>query len=65
VGRDSSAPEEERLVMGGSRCWRRRRYGHRITLSIDRPKLTPEEEKKLMAAERNNRVSERRSSDRP
>jgi arylsulfatase len=30
----------------------------KITLTIDRPKLTPEDEKKLMAAERNNRASE-------
>jgi len=30
----------------------------RITLTIDRPKLTPEDEKKLMEAQRNNRVSE-------
>jgi arylsulfatase len=30
----------------------------KITLSIDRPKLTPEDEKKLMEAQRNNRVSE-------
>ena len=31
---------------------------NRITLTIDRPKLTPEDEKKLMQAQRNNRVSE-------
>jgi len=31
---------------------------NRITLSIDRPKLTPEDEKKLMAAQRNNKTSE-------
>ncbi len=30
----------------------------KITLSIDRPKLTPEDEKKLMAAQRNNKMSE-------
>jgi arylsulfatase len=30
----------------------------KITLTIDRTKLTPEDEKKLMAAERNNRASE-------
>jgi arylsulfatase A-like enzyme len=30
----------------------------RITLTIDRPKLSPEDEKKLMQAQRNNRVSE-------
>lgn len=30
----------------------------RITLTIDRPKLTPEDEQKLMQAQRNNRVSE-------
>jgi len=30
----------------------------RITLTIDRPKLTPEDEKRLMQAQRNNRVSE-------
>ena len=31
---------------------------NKITLSIDRPKLTPEDEKKLMQAQRNNKVSE-------
>lgn len=31
---------------------------NKITLAIDRPKLTPEDEKKLMQAQRNNRVSE-------
>jgi arylsulfatase len=31
---------------------------NKITLTIDRPKLTPEDEKKLMQAQRNNRVSE-------
>ena len=30
----------------------------KITLSIDRPKLTPEDEKKLMAAQRDNKTSE-------
>jgi hypothetical protein len=30
----------------------------RITPTIDRPKLTPEDEKRLMQAQRNNRVSE-------
>jgi arylsulfatase len=30
----------------------------KITLSIDRPKLTPGDEKKLMEASRNNRASE-------
>ena len=30
----------------------------KITLSIDRPKLTPEDEKRLMAAQPNNRASE-------
>jgi arylsulfatase A-like enzyme len=30
----------------------------KITLTIDRPKLTPEDEKKLMQAQRNNRASE-------
>jgi hypothetical protein len=30
----------------------------KITLTIDRPKLTPEDEKKLMEAQRNNRASE-------
>ena len=30
----------------------------KITLSIDRPRLTPEDEKKLMEAERSNRASE-------
>jgi arylsulfatase len=30
----------------------------KITLTIDRPKLTPEDEKKLMAAQRNNKASE-------
>jgi hypothetical protein len=30
----------------------------KITLTIDRPKLTPEDEKKLMQATRNNKVSE-------
>jgi len=30
----------------------------RITLTIDRPKLTPEDEKKLMEAQRNNKASE-------
>jgi hypothetical protein len=30
----------------------------KITLSIDRPKLTPEDEKKLMAAQRDNKASE-------
>jgi hypothetical protein len=30
----------------------------KITLSIDRPKLTPEDEKKLMEAQRNNKASE-------
>jgi hypothetical protein len=29
-----------------------------ITLTIDRPKLTPEDEKKLMQAQCNNRTSE-------
>ena len=31
---------------------------NKITLSIDRPKLTPEDEKKLMQAQRNNKASE-------
>ena len=31
---------------------------NKITLSIDRPKLTPEDEKKLMQAQRNNKTSE-------
>jgi arylsulfatase len=31
---------------------------NKVTLTIDRPKLTPEDEKKLMAAQRNNKVSE-------
>ncbi len=31
---------------------------YKVTLSIDRPKLTPEDEKKLMDAQRNNKVSE-------
>jgi len=31
---------------------------NKITLTIDRPKLTPEDEKKLMQAQRNNRASE-------
>jgi hypothetical protein len=30
----------------------------KLTLTIDRPKLTPEDEKKLMQARRNNKVSE-------
>jgi arylsulfatase len=30
----------------------------KITLTVDRPKLTPEDEKKLMEAERNNKTSE-------
>jgi arylsulfatase A-like enzyme len=30
----------------------------KLTLTIDRPKLTPEDEKRLMAAQRNNRASE-------
>jgi arylsulfatase len=30
----------------------------KITLTVDRPQLTPEDEKKLMQAQRNNRVSE-------
>lgn len=30
----------------------------RLTLTIDRPKLTPEDEKTLKEAQRNNRVSE-------
>jgi len=30
----------------------------KITLTIDRPKLTPEDEKRLMAAGRNNKTSE-------
>jgi arylsulfatase len=31
---------------------------HKITLTIDRPKLTPEDEKKLTEAQRNNKASE-------
>jgi arylsulfatase len=31
---------------------------NRVTLTIDRPKLTPEDEKKLMQAQRNNKTSE-------
>ncbi len=31
---------------------------NKITLTIDRPKLTPEDEKKLMQAQRNNKTSE-------
>jgi len=31
---------------------------NKITLTIDRPKLTPEDEKRLMHAQRNNKVSE-------
>jgi hypothetical protein len=31
---------------------------NKITLTIDRPKLTPEDEKKLMQAQRNNKASE-------
>jgi arylsulfatase len=30
----------------------------KLTLAIDRPKLTPEDEKKLMKVQRNNKVSE-------
>ena len=30
----------------------------KLTLKIDRPKLTPEDEKRLMQAQRNNRASE-------
>jgi hypothetical protein len=30
----------------------------KITLTIDRPKLTPEDEKRLMEAQRNNKASE-------
>ena len=30
----------------------------KLTLTIDRPKLSPEDEKKLMEAERNNHMSE-------
>ena len=30
----------------------------KLTLKLDRPKLTPEDEKRLMEAERNNKVSE-------
>jgi hypothetical protein len=30
----------------------------KITLTIERPKLTPEDEKKLMEAQRNNKASE-------
>jgi len=30
----------------------------KLTLTIDRPKLTPEDEKKLMQAQRNNKTSE-------
>jgi arylsulfatase len=31
---------------------------NKITLTIDRPKLSPDDEKKLMEAQRNNRASE-------
>ena len=31
---------------------------NKLTLTIDRPKLTPEDEKRLAEAQRNNRVSE-------
>ena len=31
---------------------------NKLTLSIDRPKLTPEDEKRLMEAGRNNKASE-------
>ena len=31
---------------------------NKLTLTIDRPKLTPEDIKKLEAAQRNNKVSE-------
>ncbi len=31
---------------------------NKLTLKIDRPKLTPEDEKRLMEAERNNKMSE-------
>jgi hypothetical protein len=31
---------------------------NKITLTVDRPKLTPEDEKKLMQAQRNNKTSE-------
>jgi hypothetical protein len=31
---------------------------NKLTLNIDRPKLTPGDEKKLMEAQRNNKVSE-------
>ena len=31
---------------------------NKLTLTIDRPKLTPEDEKRLMEAERNNKMSE-------
>ena len=34
------------------------RAGRQFTLMIDRPKLTPEDETKLMETQRNNRVSE-------
>lgn len=31
---------------------------NKLTLTIDRPKLSPEDEMKLMEAQRNNRVSD-------
>ena len=31
---------------------------NKVTLTIDRPKLTPEDEKRLMEAQRNRRASE-------
>ena len=31
---------------------------HKLTIKVDRPKLSPEDEKKLMQAQRNNKVSE-------
>ena len=34
------------------------RYNNKLTIKVDRPQLSPEDIKKLEAAQRNNKVSE-------
>src|SRR5262245_25104597 len=55
VGCDTGTPVDDKDYQVPFRFTRKI---NKITLTIDRPKLTPEDEKKLMQAQRNNKVSE-------
>ncbi len=55
VGADTGAPVDDREYQVPFKFTGKL---DKMTLSIDRPKLTPEDEKRLMQAQRNNKVSE-------